>query len=328
MDEKSVADEYQCPQCPSTFGRSVTLGHHIKKEHGQGAEIDDFAKALGLCPELPVTPDKIHQVLSSSEVKAICIEAEVPQLAPSKPVTETILPGLPNVFTSAFHTPIFQATRLIQPTAMASSSDRTRVYSRPSDDQISHLVLQPPSSPGANFTLSDDVRIIRLKENEGLAWKVIATHFPGRDWKCLQKRYATKLKKVVRNHRPDELSIRALQGRSSCANYTRDEDLQIIQGKEVGDLSYVEIARLMPNRTPEAIAYRYLHYLKNSQTDVQPRRDIPADSQSLTATTSDLLSDSTNDTTTIPTNRLALSEVKQNILSYAVDVAPLKVEAD
>ena len=117
-----------------------------------------------------------------------------------------VLPGISNPVN-----PILFNTRLAQPTTFIDPANGNRVNSRPSDDQITNLVIgSAPSAAGKHFTLEDDVRIIRLKEIEALPWAEIAGYFPGREWQTLQKRYATKLTKVVKDHRPDEVTVKML----------------------------------------------------------------------------------------------------------------------
>lgn len=269
--QEAPLDEYQCPQCPSTFRTSTALGQHIRKDHGQGEEIDNFAKALGLCAGMPVTPDTIHQVLSVSEVENAPAIFTIPK-GSSSTMSNAMLPG-----SSTVPAPLFHTTRLVLPTIQASVTDSTREYSRPNDKQITDLELLPPSASGTRYTVSDDVRIIRLKEIEDLKWKEIGEigeQFPGRDWSALQKRYAAKLKKIVRDRRPDETTIRALEQGRNFTDFTPEEDLQIIKGKEINHFFWSDIANTVTTRTANAIKARYHSYLKGRpQTLIRERSD-------------------------------------------------------
>ncbi|KAN0115247.1 hypothetical protein V8E51_004791 [Hyaloscypha variabilis] len=245
---------FLCPRlnCNSSFKTSKAMNSHVQKDHIENEEIDEFAAALGLHLGSPVTPLVIGQLLSDNRVPNPSSNTHSERSLPH------FLPGVLNP-----NNPVLFNTRLVQPTTFVSDTDAKRVHSRPSDEQITHLVLGPETSaPGEKYTLEDDVRIIRLKEIEGLSWQDLANHFPGRDWKTLQKRYATKLTKVVRDHRPDEVTIKMLRGQSSGQNFTPEEDLIIIRGKEIDLLTWSEIAQQLPTRNAMTVKSRYFRTLK------------------------------------------------------------------
>lgn len=78
----------------------------------------------------------------------------------------------------------------------SSSSKSARVYSRPPDERIANdvIALKSTTTPGEDYTVEDDIRLIRLKEIDGKSWSQIAAFFPGRKWGTLQARYTRKLK--------------------------------------------------------------------------------------------------------------------------------------
>jgi len=244
---------------------------HVQKEHVENEEIDEFAVALGLRLGLPVTPSVIGQLL----VAPSQMQKEPPPSDMDSEVSIShVLPGISNLVN-----PVLFNTRLAQPTTFIDPANGNRVNSRPSDDQIANLVIGlAPSAPGKHFTLEDDVRIIRLKEIEALRWADIAEHFPGREWNTLQKRYATKLTKIVKDHRPDEVTVKMLRGQSSGDNWTREEDLVIIKGKEIDHLFWSEIAKLLPSRTADTVKSRYFRALRP-----QLRQTFSSDSHTLVA---------------------------------------------
>jgi len=254
---------FLCPRlnCDSSFKTCKAMNSHVQKDHIENEEIDEFAAALGLHLGSPVTPLVIGQLLSDNRLPNPSSNTHSERSLPH------FLPGVLNL-----NNPVLFNTRLVQPTTFVSDTDAKRVHSRPSDEQITHLVLgRETSAPGEKYTLEDDVRIIRLKEIEGLSWQDLANHFPGRDWKTLQKRYATKLTKVVRNHRPDEVTIKMLRGQSSGQNFTPEEDLIIIRGKEIDLLTWSEIAQQLPTRNAMTVKSRYFRTLKpySKQSELQ-----------------------------------------------------------
>lgn len=272
--QRDTSGQYCCPRldCSSKFNTSGTLGKHIRKDHVEGEEIDEFAKCLGLVSGLPVTPTEITKLLSPETKEDTTARphqnatSSAPQGGrPSENSTSkgSINPLFPG--SSIPSNPLFVTTRLKLPTTSINESNSSRVLSRPSDEQIANLVLSgPPSEAGEPYTLEDDIRLIRLKEVQGLPWVDIESHFPGRKWQTLQKRYSLKLTKAIADHRPDEISIRVLRGQSSGENYTAEEDMIIIKGKEIDLLNWPDIAKTLTGRTAQSAKYRYFHYLRTT----------------------------------------------------------------
>jgi hypothetical protein len=135
--------------CHSAFARKATLRAHIEKEHVQGDDIDMIAAALGFRPGLPVTPHEMRNILGTpdDDVEEQSISLE--------------LGGIREA-------PVLAQGPVLVPTTLASSKDDfSRVFARPSDDILANLELvQTPRSLGEKFKLEDDVRIIRLREQE------------------------------------------------------------------------------------------------------------------------------------------------------------------
>jgi hypothetical protein len=203
---------------------------------------------------MPVTPAEIRQILFEDLTLSPISHTE----SKNDP-KRSVLPG-----TSTPSDAIFFTTPLIQPTTYRSREDRVRVLARPSDDQIAnHVFIFPPSNPGDSYTLEDDIRLVRLKEIDRLSWQEIATHFPGRKWGALQKRYHWKLQRAVEDFRPTEHTLRPIiQSTASRKKYTPEEDSIIIQAREIDNLDWPEIAQMLPDRSDRSAHGRYWYFLR------------------------------------------------------------------
>jgi hypothetical protein len=91
-----------------------------------------------------------------------------------------------------------------------------------------------------SYTKEEDDKILALVETFGEDWSVIANYFPGRDRKQIRDHYINYLNKDLNKR-----------------EFTHEEDLQIIEMKEVKKMSWVIIADSMPGRSQIMIKNRY-----------------------------------------------------------------------
>ena len=79
-------------------------------------------------------------------------------------------------------------------TYQANRSARSTHSHRPTGQIKRGRLVKRKRRKGYAFTPGEDAKLVDLKENQGLPWKDIVRHFPGRSSGLLQVHYCTKLK--------------------------------------------------------------------------------------------------------------------------------------
>ncbi len=185
---------YNCDSCTMTFTSSNTLIRHKNKIHIEPQDIDIFSTALGLRPGARVTPDEPRQILSkSSEKETIPIDFDFMNDSVSRHDSEN---------------------ENSDPEIKSYWSLR-HANCRPSDATIAKHVLAPKSvTQGRDpYSMDDEIRMIKLREEEGPTWVGIAKHFPNRKRANISAHYSQKLRKVG-NASQSKNQIQKPEGRS------------------------------------------------------------------------------------------------------------------
>ena len=168
---------YNCDSCTMTFTSANTLIRHKNKIHIEGQEIDTFSTALGLRPGAPVTPDELRQILCrSSERETISVDFDFMNDSISR----------------------YDSGDESSDPKMKSYWSLRHANCRPSDAAIAKHVLAPKSvtQAGDPYSIDDEIRMIKLREEQGLTWVEIAKHFPNRKKGNISFHYSKKLRKV------------------------------------------------------------------------------------------------------------------------------------
>ena len=129
--------------------------------------------------------------------------------------------------------------------------------------------VKQPSRSYAPYTFEDDELLIKLREKDGLSWRSLAEHFPGRTCASLQKRYVRDLAKSKAT--PDNWSAARASAAPQPTKYTSAEDATLVRLREVQGLSWDQIALQLPGRSATSIANRYFYKgLKRHQDISRP----------------------------------------------------------
>jgi hypothetical protein len=139
--------------------------------------MDIFSMALGLYSGAPITLDELCQILSrSSEQETISIDFD---------------------FMNDLISRHDSGDENSDP-KMKSYWSLRHANCRPSDATIAKQVLAPRSITQARdpYSIDDEIRMINLREEQGLTWVEIAKHFPKRNKANISFHYSKKLRKV------------------------------------------------------------------------------------------------------------------------------------
>jgi hypothetical protein len=109
-----------------------------------------------------------------------------------------------------------------------------------------------------SWTTKDDLKIIKMKEKENKSWVDVAKKIPGRTLHACQTRYLSALKKEGKQ-----------LGCVARVEWSNDDDLRIVEMREIGNKSWVDIANCLIGRTKGACQLRYSRALNKREKKVK-----------------------------------------------------------
>ncbi|CZR55696.1 uncharacterized protein PAC_05584 [Phialocephala subalpina] len=116
-----------------------------------------------------------------------------------------------------------------------------------------------PQYPRSRLTAEDDDLLMRLKKESRLNWADITKHFPGRTSETLRSRY----KDLTRS-----------EPRQKPYGYTPEETQLLLKLKDEG-LSWLDIAKQIPGRSPDVLKHQYQWLTKNKRTSFLLEHSTP-----------------------------------------------------
>ncbi|KAK4499045.1 hypothetical protein PRZ48_009557 [Zasmidium cellare] len=153
----------------------------------------------------------------------------------------------------------------------------------------SRTLITSPSRRKGNFSIEEDVLIIRLKEQERMTWEEITAYFPHRTPFAVSGRYNRELKfpdnparawlDAQANVSSDDDDEGADPVLSEDLAWNTNQDELLLELREDQELEWDEISNLLPGHSPEAVEERYellaqrgleQHYQKHNLPTLNP----------------------------------------------------------